>query len=113
MEYELKVIDKEIDAGAANEPQKSTSKGPTERDLSLRAVPAVNIAIRDVNISLRGSHANKAPLSLRRRKRATGAGEETSNTTSEKKILNTISADFPSGTLTGKALACPYHINAN
>ena len=97
---ERAAIDKDIEAGAVIdkeiELQPRTSKAESQpfddRDLSLRPVPPVDIAIRDVNVTLR----NKLTLQSRlKRKSASDVAE------GDKRILDHVSADFPSGTLTG------------
>jgi hypothetical protein len=98
MEYELKDNQKHIEADILEEQPKEANTSYTERDLSLRAVPAVDIAIRDVSVTLRSNPAVRPLSLLLRRKQATEGVDATST---DKKILNGTSADFPSGTLTG------------
>ena len=97
---ERRAIDKDIEAGAIIdkeiELQPRTSKAESqpydESDLSLRAVSPVDIAIRDVNVTLR----NKLTLASRlKRKSASDVA------TGDKRILDNVSADFPSGSLSG------------
>jgi hypothetical protein len=99
MEAERAVIDKEVELtniGTHVEKQPRTSKAESQpyadRDLSLRPVPAVDIAIRDVNVTLRNSITLKSKL---KRKKASDVAE------GDKRILDGVSADFPTGSLTG------------
>ena len=63
-----------------------------DRDLSLRPVPAVDIAIRDVSVILRNSITF---LSKLQRKKPLDVAQN------DKRILDGVSADFPSGSFTG------------
>jgi hypothetical protein len=98
----MEASDQKDDTGTVEEQHKEARY--TERDLSLRPVPAVYIAIRDINVTLHGGHAVKASSFFSRRRKARDGIEELGPRTTDKKILNGISADFPSGSLTGKAL---------
>lgn len=102
MSVELQALakdDKDNDVATIEEQRKDADKGHTERDLSLRPVPAVDLAIRDVNVTLRASAAGKGLGIFSGRKQAPSEEEAPQNV--DKKILNAVSADFPSGTLTG------------
>jgi hypothetical protein len=99
MDTERGINDKEVELLEIEKPaekQPRTSKAESQpyrdRDLSLRPVPAVDIAIRDVNVTLRNSITLKSKL---KRKKASDVAE------GDKRILDAVSADFPTGSLTG------------
>jgi hypothetical protein len=91
-------IKKDIEAGISNielETQPRRSKAEShfdDRDLSLQPVAAVDIAIRNVNVTLRDK------ITLKSRFKRKSASEVAKN---DKRILDDVSADFPSGSLTG------------
>lgn len=91
-------IKKDVEAGITTielETQPRRSRGESrfdDRDLSLQPVPAVDIAIRNVNVTLRDK------LTFKSRFKRKSALDVTKN---DKRILDDVSADFPSGSLTG------------
>ncbi|KIW03124.1 uncharacterized protein PV09_05767 [Verruconis gallopava] len=91
MELELQVIGKEVETGAVDDPVKNSKDA---RDLSLRPVPPVDIAIRNVSVVLRNSGVVNSSIPLLRKP---GRAEAAAG---DKKILDSVSADFPSGSLT-------------